>query len=52
MALVDAPGNTGTVPPAQIVSDVPKPKVGVIFGSTVTVNVVGKAQRPAPGVNV
>jgi hypothetical protein len=35
----DIVDNVGTVPPAQIVSDVPKLNVGVIFGFTVTVNV-------------
>jgi len=45
-------GNAGTVPPAQIVRLVPKLKVGVIFGLTVTVNVVGTAHWPAVGVNV
>ena len=50
--LVDVVGNVGTVPPEQIVSVVPKLKVGVIFGLTVTVKVVVVAQRPAVGVNV
>ena len=50
--LSDELGNTGTVPPAQIVSAVPKLNVGVIFGSTVTVNVVVVAHNPAVGVNV
>ena len=50
--LSDAVGNAGTVPPAQIVSAVPKLNVGVIFGSTVTVNVVVVAHNPAVGVNV
>lgn len=45
-------GRTGTVPPAQIVSVVPKPKVGVMFGATVTLNVTGGAQVPAVGVKV
>ena len=48
----DVVGNIGTAPPAQIVNEVPKLKLGVIFGLTVTVKVVGKAQRPASGVNV
>ena len=38
--LSDVFGNAGTVPPSQIVNVVPKLKVGVIFGFTVTVNVV------------
>ena len=50
--LSDELGNTGTVPPAQIVSAVPKLNVGVIFGSTVTVNVVVVAHNPAVVVNV
>ena len=51
MPFVDVAGNAGTVPPAHIVSDVPKLKLGVIFGLTVTVKVVGKAHSPASGVN-
>jgi hypothetical protein len=43
MPLLDVVGKAGTVPPLQIVKDVPKLKVGVIFGLTVTVNVVGFA---------
>ena len=39
IALVDVVGKVGTVPPLQIVSDVPKLNVGVIFGFTVTVKV-------------
>ena len=38
--LVDVVGNVGTVPPEQMVSVVPKLNVGVMFGLTVTVNVV------------
>ena len=49
---VDVVGNVGTVPPEQMVSVVPKLNVGVIFGLTVTVNVVVVAQSPAVGVNV
>ena len=33
----DVAGNVGTVPPAQIVSDVPKSNVGVMLGLIVTV---------------
>jgi len=44
-------GNVGTVPPEHIVSVVPKLKVGVMFGFTVTVNVNVVAQVPAVGVN-
>ena len=49
---VDIVGSVGTVPPAHTVSVVPKLNVGVMFGFTVTVNVTGKAQTPAVGVNV
>ena len=49
---VDVVGSVGTVPPAHTVSVVPKLNVGVMFGLTVTVNVVGSAQSPAVGVNV
>ena len=49
---VDVVGNVGTVPPEHIVSVVPKLNVGVIFGLTVTVNVVVVAHNPAVGVNV
>ena len=49
---VDVVGNVGTVPPEQIVNVVPKLKVGVIFGLTVTVKVVVVAHNPAVGVNV
>ena len=52
MLSVDVVGKTGIVPPAHIVSDVPKLNVGVMFGLTVTVNVVGRAQTPVAGVNV
>ena len=50
--LSDTVGSVGTVPPAQIVNDVPKLNVGVVFGFTVTVNVVVVAHNPAVGVNV
>jgi hypothetical protein len=40
MPLSEVVGNDGTVPPLQIVNDVPKLNTGVIFGFTVTVNVV------------
>ena len=52
MLSVDVVDKTGTVPPAHTVSVVPKPNVGVMFGLTVTVNVVESAQSPAVGVNV
>ena len=48
----DVVGNAGTVPPAQMVNVVPKLNVGTMLGFTVTVNVAGKAQTPAVGVNV
>jgi hypothetical protein len=50
--LSDVAGSVGTVPPLQIVNEVPKLKVGVIFGFTVTVNVAVVAHCPAVGVNV
>lgn len=49
---VDEVGNVGTPSPAQIVKLVPKLNVGVTFGLTVTVNVVGFAHNPAVGVKV
>ena len=52
MLLVDVVGSDGTVPPAHIVSVVPKLNVGVTLGVTVTVNVVDTAHCPAVGVNV
>jgi hypothetical protein len=50
--LVEVPGNEGTLPPAQMVSDVPKLNTGTVFGFTVTLNVVTTAHCPAVGVNV
>jgi hypothetical protein len=50
--LVDVVGNNGTVPPEQIVNELPKLNVGVTFGVTVTVKVVEVAHCPAVGVNV
>ena len=50
--LMDVAGNVGTVPPVQITVLVPKVNVGVTFGFTVTLNVVGTAHNPAVGVNV
>jgi hypothetical protein len=52
MLLVDVVGNAGTVPPEQMLSVAPKLNVGVMFGATVTVNVVGNAHWPAVGVNM
>jgi hypothetical protein len=50
--LVDAVGNVGTVPPLQILKDVPKLNVGVMFGDTVTVNEVEFAHCPPSGVKL
>ena len=50
--LSEAIGKEGTLEPAQIVSVVPKLKVGVMCGLTVTVNDVGLAHCPADGVKV
>ena len=52
MPFVDEAGNVGTVPLVQTDKDVPKLNVGVIFGFTVTANVVVVAHNPAVGVNV
>ena len=52
MPLSEVAGNVGTVSPAQIVSEVPKLKAGVMFGFTVTVRVVPFAHWPTDGVNV
>ena len=45
-------GKTGTLPPAQMVVEVPNAKVGVTIGETVTLNVIGKAHTPPVGVKV
>ena len=45
-------GSVGTFAPAQTVIAVPKAKVGVTFGLTVTVKVAVVAHNPAVGVNV
>jgi hypothetical protein len=52
MAFVDVVDKEGTVPPVQILSEVPKLNVGVMLGVTVTVNVAVVAHKPAVGVNV
>jgi hypothetical protein len=52
IALSEVVVNVGTVPPAHIVREVPNANVGVMFGVTVTVNVVVVAHCPAVGVNV
>ena len=50
--LVEVVASAGTVPPAHIVSVVPKLNEGVMFVLTVTVTVVGNAHWPAEGVKV
>ncbi len=52
MPLVDMFGNDGTIPPAQILSDVPKLNEGVALGVTVTLIVTGIPHCPGNGVNV
>ena len=52
MLLVDVVGSVGTDPPAHMVREVPKLKVGVTFGFTVTFFVTGIAHCPAVGVKV
>ena len=43
MPLFEVFGNTGTVPPEQMVSEVPKLNVGVILGFTTTFLVIEMA---------
>jgi hypothetical protein len=50
--LEDVPGKAGTVPPSHIDNDVPKLKVGVMLGFTVTAKLPARAHCPASGVNV
>jgi len=50
--LSDVLDKAGTLPPAHMVSEVPKLNVGTMFGLTVRVNVAGFAHWPAVGVNV
>ena len=52
MPFSDVAGNDGTVAPVHADKEVPKLKVGVIFGLTVTLNIAGTAHRPASGVKV
>ena len=52
MLLSDVVGSDGTVPPAHMVSVVPKLNVGVTLGVTVTVSVAGTAHCPTVGVKV
>lgn len=49
--LSEVVARVGTVPPAQIVSAVPKLKLGITVGFTVTVKVNAFAHCPAVGVN-
>ena len=50
--LVDVVDKTGTVPPWQVVRDVPKEKTGVTFEFTVTLKTVVVAHCPAEGEKV
>ena len=50
--LLDVAGKAGTASPLHIVREVPNVNTGVVFGVTVTVNVVVTAQYPAAGVKV
>ena len=52
MPLPDVVGKLGTLPPAQIVREVPKLNVGVMFGFTITLKVVGLAHCEPLGVKV
>jgi hypothetical protein len=48
---VDVDGSEGTVPPAQITSEVPKLNVGTVLGVTVTLNVTEFEHWPELAVN-
>ena len=50
--LSEVVGSVGTADPAHMLREVPKLKVGVMFGFTVTVKLVLVAQTPAVGVKV
>ena len=50
--LVDVEGRTGTLPPEQMVSEVPKANTGVAFGITITLIVAGIPHWFGFGVNV
>ena len=52
MPLFEVPGNAGTEPPEQMVSEFPKLKTGIVLAFTVTEKVVVVAHCPADGVNV
>jgi hypothetical protein len=49
---VDVTGSAGTLPPAQMESEVPKLNTGVTGWLTVTLNVAVVAHWPAAGVKV
>ena len=50
--LLEVVGKPGTLPPAHIVSELPKLNVGAMFGLIVTVRVVDVVHCPAEGVNI
>lgn len=50
--LLEVDGKDGTLAPAQIVDEVPKPKTGTTVGFTVTLKVIAVAHCPPFGVNV
>ena len=50
--LSETEGREGTVPPEQMVRELPKAKEGVVLELTVTVKVAVVAHCPASGVNV
>ena len=52
MPLSEVVGSTGADPPLQRDKEVPKLKVAVVFGLTVTVKLAVVAHWPAVGVNV
>ena len=52
MPLVEVFGSAGTMPLAQMFNEPPNSNVGVMLGSTVTVNVAVVAHNPAVGVKV
>ena len=52
MLLFEVEGSVGTVPPVQILSEVPKLKTGTTLLVTFTVNKTWLAHCPAVGVNV
>ena len=52
MPFCEVVGKVGTIPPAQMLRLVPKLKVGVTLGVTVTVKFVVVAHCPPEGVKV